>query len=201
MLDWITDTISRLGYFGIGLLMFAENIFPPIPSELIMPLAGYTASQGAYWLPGVIAAGVTGTMLGALPWYWAGRYFGTEKLQAWAGRWGKYFGIRPQDIVKADAWFDRYDHWIVLVGRLIPGVRTLISVPAGCCGMPFWQFFFFSLIGSAIWCTALATAGMMLGEHYTLIEKYIAPVSKIALGLILIAGIGFVLHRRSRRSI
>jgi membrane protein DedA with SNARE-associated domain len=192
MLEWITGIITQLGLAGIGFLMFAENIFPPIPSELIMPLAGYVSSQGHYTLANVIAVGVLGTLLGAIPWYYAGKLLDTERLQRWAERWGKYCGIRPQDFAKADAWFDRHGKWIILVGRLIPGVRTLISVPAGSCGMPLGTFFLYSAIGSTLWCAGLAIAGYQMGEHYTVIEHYIAPLSKIALGTVTLAVLGFI---------
>jgi membrane protein DedA with SNARE-associated domain len=199
MLTWITDLITQLGYAGIAFLMFAENIFPPIPSELIMPLAGFTASQGTLSLVGVITAGLLGTMAGALPWYYAGRYFGTERLQGYANRWGKYAGITAQDIQKADAWFDKHGHWIVLVGRLIPGVRTLISVPAGSCGMPLRPFLLYSAIGSLLWCSLLAGGGMLLGANYTLLESAIGPLSKSALGSIALAGMVFIGLRLRKR--
>jgi membrane protein DedA with SNARE-associated domain len=201
MLDWITRTIAELGVWGIAFLMFAENIFPPIPSELIMPLAGFTAAQGKLpWL-GVLLAGLLGTLLGVLPWYYAGRILGTERLKAWAGRWGKYACIRPADIDKADAWFDKHGRWVVLFGRLIPGVRTLISVPAGSCGMPLGPFLLYSAIGSLIWCGGLMAAGMALGRNYAVLEAYIGPVGKIALGVIVLGGIGWIAWRwrRERR--
>jgi len=199
MLDWITNTIANLGHLGIALLMFAENLFPPIPSELIMPLAGFTASSGQLSLPLVILAGLLGTLVGALPWYYGGRYFGTEKLQRWAATYGRYLGIRPADIEKADRWFDTHGHWVVLFGRLIPGVRTLISAPAGSCGMPLGPFLFYSAIGSTLWCALLAGAGYVLGENYRQVETWIAPLSKIALGLLVVGGIAFILYQRRLR--
>jgi membrane protein DedA with SNARE-associated domain len=201
MLEWITNTIADFGYVGIALLMFAENIFPPIPSELIMPLAGFTASQGKLGLLGVLLAGLLGTLLGALPWYYAGRLLGTDKLQRYADRYGRFFGIHAADVAKADAWFDRHGRWVVLFGRLIPGVRTIISAPAGSCGMPLGEFLLYSAVGSLLWCVLLAGAGYGLGEHYQLVEHYIAPFSKIALASLALGGVAFMLYQRrlSRR--
>ncbi|MUL35868.1 hypothetical protein BWI75_05765 [Gloeocapsopsis sp. AAB1 = 1H9] len=137
MLNWITNTISSLSYLGIGLLMFLENLFPPIPSELIMPLAGFTVARGQMQFIPAIAAGVLGTVIGALPWYYAGKILGTERLQQLADKYGKWISISSKDITKADRWFDRHGSKAVFFCRLVPGVRTLISLPAGISGMHF----------------------------------------------------------------
>ncbi len=136
MFDWITGIVDRTGYLGVALLMFAENLFPPVPSELIMPLAGFAAARGDLSLPLVLAAGVAGSLAGALFWYWIGRKVGADRLKRWAGRHGRWLTLSPGDVDEADAWFDRHGVKAVLLGRLIPAVRTLVSVPAGLAAMP-----------------------------------------------------------------
>ncbi|MBL1208369.1 DedA family protein [Geminocystis sp. GBBB08] len=181
MTEWIINTMNSLGYVGIALLMFSENLFPPIPSELIMPLAGFSVSQGQMGLVPAIASGVIGTILGAFPWYYLGRIFDESKLEKLANQYGKWIFVSGGDIQKANKWFNRYGNIAVLLGRLVPGVRTLISLPAGINNMKMSSFIIYSTIGTLIWISLLTTAGYLLGENYTLIEKYIAPISKIAL--------------------
>ena len=140
MVEWITAVIASSGYFGIALLMFAENLFPPIPSELIMPFAGFVAARGDLHPVGVVAAGVTGSLLGAIPWYLAGRWLGGERLKRLADRHGRWLTASRQDLQRAEDWFNRYGWLAVLLGRLVPAVRTLISIPAGATRMPLPTF-------------------------------------------------------------
>jgi len=181
MTEWITNIMGSLGYVGIALLMFSENLFPPIPSELIMPLAGFSVSQGQMELLPAIASGVIGTILGAFPWYYLGRIVDEPKLEKLANKYGKWIFVSGDDIQKANKWFNRYGTIAVLLGRLVPGVRTLISLPAGMNHMKMTPFVIYSTIGTVLWITLLTIGGYLLGENYTLIEKYIAPISKIAL--------------------
>jgi membrane protein DedA with SNARE-associated domain len=189
MIEWITTTMESLGYWGIGLLMFLENLFPPIPSELIMPLAGYTASlpDGKLQLVPAIAAGVIGTVLGALPWYFAGSILGAERLERLADRYGKWITVSSKDIISSKNWFDKYGNKAVLLGRLVPVIRTLISIPAGIARMPLLPFLIYSTIGTVLWTTFLTGAGYVLGKNYELVDKYLGPVSKIVLIVIVIA--------------
>jgi membrane protein DedA with SNARE-associated domain len=190
MTEWITETMNSLGYFGIAFLMFLENLFPPIPSELIMPLAGFTVAQGKMQLIPAIVAGVIGTILGAYPWYYAGKLVGETRLKQLADRHGRWFGLSSADIDKADRWLRKYGNNAVLFCRLVPGVRTLISLPAGVGEMPLIPFTIYSTIGSALWVGLLTIGGYKMGENYELIETYIGPFSKI---IILILGIFFIL--------
>ena len=185
MFDWVTELIDRLGYAGMALLMFAENIFPPIPSEIIMPAAGYEAGQGNLALPGVILAGLAGSLAGALFWYGIGAWVGDERLKAWAGRHGRWLTMTPRDVDRADRWFDRHCGWAVSIGRLIPAVRTLISVPAGIFGMALPRFLLFSAIGSAVWTTALALAGYQLRRNYAAVGDYLDPVSNAVIAMLI----------------
>lgn len=190
--------MEALGYLGIGLLMFLENLFPPIPSELIMPLAGFTIAQGSMQFVPAIAAGVVGTVLGALPWYFAGVYFGERRLMRWADRYGKWLTLSSRDIERAIAWFNRYGHMAVFLCRLVPGIRTLISLPAGLARMNLAMFLLYSTLGTVIWTTLLTVAGYLLGEHYKLVEQYLGPVSKVVLVGLAIA-VGLWLWRRQHR--
>jgi membrane protein DedA with SNARE-associated domain len=198
MAEWVTNTMQALGYWGIGLLMFLENLFPPIPSELIMPLAGFTAAQGKMNVSLAIAAGILGTILGALPWYYGGRILGNRRLHHLANQYGKWMGISGQDIDKANLWFKKHGNKAVFWGRLVPGVRTLISIPAGISHMPIFPFLVYSTLGTTLWVSFLALAGYQLGEHYTLVDEYLAPVSKIVLAALLISFIIWVIRRRKR---
>lgn len=200
MSNWVTQMISTLGYVGIGFLMFLENLFPPIPSELIMPLAGFTVAQGKMNFALVLLAGVVGTLLGALPWYFAGRLLGGDRLKALADRYGKWLTLSGDDIDQSTEWFRKHGNKAVLLGRLVPGVRTLISVPAGTSEMPFVPFLLYSLLGSLAWTSLLTFAGYTLGQNYTLVERYIGPLSKIVLIVLPIAfGVWIVKRKRQQK--
>lgn len=198
MKEWVVEIMTSLGYLGIGLLMFLENLFPPIPSELIMPLAGFTAAQGKMELVPAIAAGVLGTVLGAFPWYYLGKMVSEERIKGWADRYGKWLGISGGDIDKANRWFDRHGKKAVLLCRMVPGVRTLISLPAGINAMPMLPFLLFSTIGTVLWVTFLTAAGYLLGNNYELVDAYLAPVSKIVAVTLVIALIIWIIRKRTR---
>jgi membrane protein DedA with SNARE-associated domain len=187
MAEWITSTMNSLGYLGIGLLMFLENLFPPIPSELIMPLAGFSVSKGTLSFVPVVLAGTIGTMLGAFPWYYLGRVLGEERIKAWIDRHGRWMGISAEEIDKSKRWFYRHGNIAVLIGRLVPGIRTLISLPAGFSNMPMPQFLIYSTLGTVAWVTLLTFAGYMLGDHYKVVEEYIDPISKLVLLALIVA--------------
>jgi membrane protein DedA with SNARE-associated domain len=196
--------MNSLGYLGIALLMFLENLFPPIPSELIMPLAGYTATFPNTQIQVIpaIAAGVIGTILGAIPWYYAGLLLGQQRLQLLASRYGKWIGISGDDIDKSVNWFQKHGAKAVLFGRLVPGIRTLISIPAGISKMPLVPFFIYSTIGTIVWVTLLTYAGYFLGKNYKLVEDYIDVITKVVVFGVLLAiavFIGYRLWLRSRK--
>ena len=198
MVEWITDLMQSLGYVGIALLMFLENLFPPIPSELIMPLAGFTAAKGEMALAPAIAAGVVGTMLGALPWYYIGRILGEERIKQWIDRYGGWLGISANEIDKSKRWFYKHGNKAVFFGRLVPGIRTLISLPAGFSNMPMSQFLIYSTLGTTAWVSLLTFAGYLLGDHYDRVDEYLAPVSKLVLLALLIAfGVWVIRKRKS----
>jgi membrane protein DedA with SNARE-associated domain len=183
MFDWITGFVGRSGYLGVFLLMLAENVVPPIPSELIMPLAGFTAAQGQLSVILVVLAGTAGSIFGALLWYYVGRSLGAERLKRLAARHGRWLTIHPDDVDRAKAWFDRHGSKAIFFGRLVPAVRTLISVPAGISGMPLASFLAWTVLGSSLWTGLLAGAGYILQSQYRLVADYLNPVSTIVVVL------------------
>lgn len=182
MASWIMDVLVALSYPGLALLMFIENVFPPIPSELIMPLAGFLAAQGKMSFAGIVVAGTVGSVLGALPLYWVGRKLGKERLERLAERHGRWLTVSPEDIDRADDWFSRHGRKAMFLGRLVPGVRSLIAIPAGLHEMPMVPFLIFTMLGSAVWSAALAGAGYQLGAQFREVEKYLDPVSWVVFG-------------------
>lgn len=181
MFNSIVDIVSQSGYLGIFLLMLAENVFPPIPSELIMPLAGFVAARGDLNIILVVLAGTAGSVVGALPWYYAGAIFGKDRLKRIASKHGRWMTLSPRDIDVASDWFARHGVAAVFFGRLIPAIRTLISVPAGIVNMPLLPFLAYSTIGSLIWTALLAASGYLLQAQYEQVEHYVDPVSKVVL--------------------
>lgn len=194
MFDWITQFFEATGYFGIALLMFLENVFPPIPSEVIMPLAGFHASQQGKSLVLAILSGSLGSLAGATFWYGVGRWVGEDRLAAFAGRHGRWLTMTPAEVRRADDWFDERAEWAVLIGRVLPGLRTLISVPAGLFEMPIGRFLVFSGIGTLLWTSALTGAGYLLGENYTDVQNYLNPASNVIIGVMVLGYIWRVIR-------
>jgi membrane protein DedA with SNARE-associated domain len=171
--------MEATGLWGVALLMFLENVFPPIPSELIMPLAGFAAARGEQSLLLVVAAGTAGSLAGALFWYWVGRRLGRRRIERLAERHGRWLTLSPEDVEQAIDRFDRHGAVAVLVGRLIPALRTLISVPAGIARMPLPKFLFFSALGTSVWTTLLVFAGYLLKDQYEHVSDYLNPLSNL----------------------
>jgi membrane protein DedA with SNARE-associated domain len=200
MQDWITNLMNSWGYLGIALLMFLENVVPPIPSELIMPLAGFTATgQGKLSLPLVIAAGTLGSLIGQLPLYYLGKLVGEERLKAWADKYGAWLTVSGDEVTHAKKWFDEHGHKGVVFGRLIPGVRSLLSIPAGMANMNLPKFLLYSLIGTGMWTALLAYLGSLLGKNYEAVSRYIGPVTYVVLGGIAIYTVVSVIKRKRSR--
>ena len=183
---FVSDIMNTLGPFGIALLMFLENVFPPIPSELIMPLAGYEAATGSMSMVTVILSGTLGSLLGIIPWYYVGEWMGLRRTKTFAAKHGRWITMGPDDVERANDWFNRHGSEAVLFGRLVPTVRTLISVPAGIAHMPLWKFLIYSAIGSAVWTSILAFAGYFLRAQYEAVGTYVGPVSNAVLAIIVV---------------
>ena len=172
----ISDSVKsnpNIAYLVICLAMFLENIIPPIPSEIIMPLGGFYVYQGVLNFYILVVFGVIGTVLGALPWYYLGKFLNEKKLANIVETKGKFLGITAKDLNKSKLWFDKYGVSLVFWGRLIPGIRTLISVPAGIELMPINKFLIWTSLGSLIWVIFLSFSGYIFGENYKVIESYV----------------------------
>ncbi len=182
-----------IGYGAILLAMFLENLIPPIPSELIMPLGGFYVHQGQLNFLPVVFAGLIGTVLGALPWYGIGRIVNEERLEQWLKKYGRWIGIRPEELSRSRRWFNKYGISLVFWGRLIPGIRTLISVPAGIELMPLTPFLVWTTAGSFIWTLFLTIAGFYLGDGYSNIEVWLRPFSSfLKIIILLLISIAFI---------
>ena len=197
MFDWMMG-FQKMGTLGIVLLMFAENVFPPIPSELIMPLAGFSAARGERNLLVVIIAGSIGSLFGALLWYYIGKKIGAERLERWAAKHGRWLTLSPKEVDQACGWFKRHGGKAVFIGRLIPAVRTLISVPAGIAWMPLGSFLLYSASGTILWTTLLAAAGYFLESQYDKVAQWMNPVSNVVIGLIVLGYLYRVVKFRRR---
>ncbi len=177
MFDWITGIIEASGAAGIAFLMLFENVFPPIPSELVMPLAGYLVYDGRLGFLLVVLAGTLGSVVGAWLWYALARKLGRQRLHDFIARHGKWLTIGTDDLDRAEHWFEAHQGRAVFFGRLIPGIRTLISVPAGFVEMPQTRFIALTLAGSLLWVTFLTSAGLALGTQYERVQSWLNPVS------------------------
>ena len=177
--DYISLAVENnptIAYLTICLAMFLENIIPPIPSEIIMPLGGFFVYQQKLNFYFLVFWGLFGTILGSLPWYYLGRLVNEKRLSNFLDKKGKYLGISSNDLIKSKRWFERYGVPLVFWGRLVPGIRTLISVPAGIELMPLRKFLIWTTFGSFIWVALLTYAGYLFGENYQLIETYLDQI-------------------------
>ncbi|MGG1557010.1 DedA family protein [Geobacillus thermoleovorans] len=188
MQAWITDFMEQFGYIGIFFMIALENIFPPIPSEVILPFGGFMTTYTSLTVPGVIAAATAGSVAGALVLYGIGRLLSVERLERIVDRWGGWLRVKPEDIDKANRTFHRYGVWAVFLGRMIPLVRSLISIPAGMAKMNIGLFVWLSVLGTLIWNTALVSIGAALGQSWGKVSEVIgmyAEVVYVIIGLII----------------
>ncbi|MFD4671498.1 DedA family protein [Lentzea sp. NPDC058450] len=197
-MDWITRLMEALGSPGAGLAVALENVFPPVPSEVILPLAGFTAGQGKISLVAAILWTTAGSVVGALVLYGLGAWLGLERLRKVADR---IPFTSASDVDKSDSWFDKHGNKAVFFGRMVPVVRSLISIPAGVSGMPIVKFTLYTAAGSLVWNTALILAGYALGDNYELVDRYLGWVSTGVLVVLAISVAWFVVARvKERRS-
>lgn len=193
--DWIKNVIETLGYPGIVLVMALENVFPPIPSELVMPLAGFMANEGTFSLLGVIIAGMIGSVLGALILYYFGAWANELVIRRFLRRWGRYAFVSESDLDVSLSYFHRHGEAVIFFGRLIPLVRSLISIPAGMDRMPMGKFLFYTVLGTTIWSAILSYAGWVLKENYEAVAGYVERYQSVVIGLILVGILAFVYLR------
>ena len=182
MTEFMLDLIQSWGYLGIAILMFLENVFPPIPSEVIMGLGGVMVGQGRfdYWT--LVFAAVIGTTLGNWVWYWIGRWFGYTRLKPLVDRFGRWLTLDWDEVEKLHDWFLRFGSGIVFVFRFVPIARTMVSLPAGMVRMNQAKFLLWTAAGSTIWIAALAGAGSWFGSRFANLDAFVGPVALVAIG-------------------
>ncbi len=183
MTGWIEYLIEAFGALGVALLMILENLFPPIPSEFILPFAGFLVGRGELGFLPALVASTAGSLSGALILYALGRWGGRNLIL----RYGRFLRVKEADLDRAEGWFDKYDQWVVLFGRMVPGVRSVVSIPAGMLRMPFLQFVLLTTAGSAAWNALLLGAGWYLGENWQQIQGIVGSVSAFVLILVAVA--------------
>ena len=181
MSDWVIRMIEDAGYLGVGFLMFLETVFPPIPSEVIMSVAGVTAAKGQMSLVLAIVSGTAGAMLGNIFWYLVARALGIIRLRPFIERHGRWLTLNWREVERAEGWFRQYGTFFVFLGRMLPTVRSLVSVPAGLLKMRFRTFFFYSTLGTAGWTAAIAVAGYKLRERFAEVDQWLGPASNAIL--------------------
>lgn len=195
LVTWATEVISTLGYVGITVLIALETVFPPIPSEVILPLSGSLSASGRFnaWL--VLASATLGSVLGASILYAVGRFAGERRIGPWLDRYGKFLLLSREDLYRSREWFARYGNVAVVIARMVPGMRTIVSLPAGLSQMPYWRFCLFTAIGSSVWNGGLVWAGYFLGKNWNAVQGWLAPLGPVVYAiLILVVGI-FVARR------
>lgn len=201
MIEFIQQIIEAIGYPGIGLMVFIENIFPPIPSEVVIPFSGFAAKRGDLSLFGVILAGVIGSVLGALPLYYVGKKWGAKGVKQFVNNRGRALGFSPDDIDRAQDWFERHGNAAVFLCRMVPGLRSVISIPAGIAEMNLTLFMVWTILGTTIWTALLALAGYFLGANYSAIQPYIDTIGWIVfIGFALFIGYRLIKTQQEQSS-
>lgn len=186
MTEFILNLIHSWGYLGIAVLMFLENVFPPIPSEVIMSVSGVMVAQGRFDFWTLVAVAVAGTTLGNWVWYWIGRWFGYARLKPLIDRYGRWLTLDWDEVEKLHDWFLRFGSGIVFVFRFVPIARTMVSLPAGMVCMSQVKFLIWTAAGSTIWISAIAGAGNWFGKQFAEVDRFIGPVVVLAIGSIIV---------------
>ena len=204
--NWVQDIINQFGYFGVALLVVIENIFPPIPSEIVLPFAGFVAQQGSAGVAqsdtsviGMMIAATIGSVVGALILYVISSAIGPERLRAFVQRFGRWFGVKQTDLLRAEAWFDRRSFVAVLVGRCVPLIRSIVSIPAGFRRMKLTSFILLTAVGSAVWNIALIGTGALLGDQWERVGEYVGVFQWLVIAAILVLLVRFVYLRLQNR--
>jgi membrane protein DedA with SNARE-associated domain len=186
MEDWIIRLVEWAGYWGVAALMLLETVFPPVPSEVIMTVAGVSAARGTMTLEGTILAGTAGAMLGNWFWYWLAIKFGEARMHVFIDKYSRWLTLDWDEVERGERLFEKYGSTIVLVARMIPTLRSLISIPAGLFKMSLRRFLVFSTIGTLGWSAALAGAGYFLGSQFGDVEKWLGPLSTAVIAAIVL---------------
>jgi membrane protein DedA with SNARE-associated domain len=195
LVDWVISVVEGLGYLGVAALVALENLFPPIPSEVVLPLAGFVAATGEASFLGMVAAATVGSLVGALVLYGIAAAIGPVRLRRLVNRYGGWFRVDESDLDRTEAWFDRRASVAVLVCRCIPLIRSLISIPAGFRRMPLFPFILFTVLGSLVWNVLLIGAGYLLGEQWERVEAPLDLVQKVVIAAVVGAILWFIWAR------
>jgi membrane protein DedA with SNARE-associated domain len=195
----VQDVIEQLGYVGVALLVVAENVFPPIPSEIVLPFAGFVAQRGSESVVIMILAATIGSVVGALIMYWIAAFIGDERLHAFTRKFGKWVQIREVDLTRAEEWFDRHATSAVLIGRCVPLIRSVVSIPAGFRRMKLVPYIAYTFIGSAVWNIVLIGAGAILGDNWDAVADYISIFQYLVIAGILLLAVRFAFTIIKRR--
>ncbi|MET8309234.1 MULTISPECIES: DedA family protein [unclassified Micromonospora] len=193
---WVASVIESMGPVGVALLVALESIIPPIPSEIVLALAGYLASEGRFNVVLVVLAATVGSLVGALVLYWLGAALGEERLKRWLDRIPL---VDRDDLEKADRWFERHGRWAVLIGRVVPVVRSLVSVPAGANRMPLGEFILLTTIGSGVWNSLIVGAGYALGSRWQDVERYSDWFNYGIVAIFVVMVVWWVIRKMRRR--
>ena len=196
---WVAEVMLTLGYLGVAILVFLDNVFPPIPSEVILPLAGFLTGQGRLTYPGVVLAATVGSLVGALVLYGLGYWLGEARLRPLLKRFGRWLFLKEGDLDLAQNWFDRHGGKAVFFGRCVPLVRSLVSVPAGMACMPVGRFTLYTVLGSGVWNALLVGVGWSLGGQWQLIAQYLKPLEYVVMVILVVAVGRFVWRRLKAR--
>jgi membrane protein DedA with SNARE-associated domain len=188
----VQDVIEQLGYVGVALLVVAENVFPPIPSEIVLPFAGFVAQRGSESVVIMILAATVGSVGGALIMYWIAAVIGDERLHAFTRRFGKWVQIREADLNRAEEWFDRHATSAVLLGRCVPLIRSVVSIPAGFRRMKLVPYIAYTFAGSLVWNVLLIGAGALLGDNWERVGSYVGVFQWVVIALAVAAGVRFL---------
>ncbi len=197
--NWAESVISTMGYPGLTLVMFLENIFPPIPSEIVLPLAGSLTLTGRFSILGVVAWGMLGSLAGAFVFYGLGSLLGEARIRWLIDRFGKYFTISNEDFNRSLHWFERYGDWVIFFGRMVPIVRSLISIPAGLARMNLVKFVFFTILGTSLWNFMLSFAGRLLGASWEVVAEWIGVYQNIVIVVCVAAVVVFIAYRLRKK--
>lgn len=199
MIDWATEIIDSIGLVGVAMLVALESVVPPIPSELVLLLAGFNVDQGNFTFVGAVVAATVGSVAGALILYALGALLSEERLMWLLHKVGRFVGFTQKDIDRGFQWFERHGAPVVFFGRLIPLVRSVVSVPAGAARMPLAKFVTWTALGSAVWNVVWVAIGQVLGEQWKRAEEWAGTFQYVAVAVFAVVGIGFIVHNLRRR--
>ncbi|RKQ35514.1 DedA family protein [Oceanobacillus halophilus] len=202
MQEWIIEMMEQFGYIGVFLMMALENLFPPIPSEIVLPFGGFLTINSDLHVIGVVIVATAGSIIGAIILFGLGTMIDVEQMEKIVDKWGYILRVKKEDIHRADAWFDQYGYWTVLFCRMVPVVRSLISIPAGMSNMNFILFLVFTTIGTLIWNIVLIMIGVVLGENWEAVLEYMdvySSVVEVILGILFVVFIVWYVRKKKKK--